>query len=70
MAELARQQVVQGLIWIIPPLLAVASVGRNSLQCCLTLSDRARGALSGALLLMVLKALAERPDRAFLYFNF
>lgn len=69
-AELARQQVVQGLIWIIPPLLAVASVGRNSLQCCLTLSDRARGALSGALLLMVLKALAERPDRAFLYFNF
>jgi hypothetical protein len=29
-----------------------------------------RGLFSGVLLFLVLKALTERPDRAFLYFNF
>lgn len=70
LTELARQQVVHCLIWVIPPLLLIATIGRNSLQWCLRLGDRARGAVSGVLMLMVLKALAERPDRAFLYFNF
>jgi hypothetical protein len=34
------------------------------------LSPGRRGMLSGVLLFMVFKTLAERPDRAFLYFNF
>lgn len=70
LTELVQQQVIGGLIWVIPPLLVLATLGRNSLQCCLSLGDRARGAVCVALMLMVLKALAERPDRAFLYFNF
>lgn len=68
--EIARQQITAGLPWVIPPLLLIAAAGRSSLQGCLRLGNVARGMVCGILILCVLKALSERPDRAFLYFNF
>lgn len=70
LAEVSRLQVNHALPWLLPPLLAVAVLGRTSLRCCLVLSSWQRGALATTLAVLVLKALAERPDRAFLYFNF
>lgn len=68
--ELSRLDVRASLPWILPLLLAIAIYGKTSLQFCLRINDWQRGALIATLLLMVLKTLAERPDRAFLYFNF
>lgn len=68
--ELAALEVRAGLPWLIPPLVLLAAWGPASLQYCLRSSTLVRGLISATVLLAVLKALAARPDRAFLYFNF
>lgn len=68
--ELPRLELVTSLPWALPVLLVLSMYGRTALQHCLALRDGARGLLAGGLLILVLKTLAERPDRAFLYFNF
>jgi len=50
--------------------LALALVAPGSRQLGERFSPLMRGLFSGVLLMMVLKTLTERPDRAFLYFNF
>ena len=50
--------------------LALALLAPDSRQLGERFSPLMRGLFSGALLIMVLKTLTERPDRAFLYFNF
>lgn len=56
--------------WLAAAALLLACTAPASQQLLPRLSPLARGMLSAPLIWMVLKALAERPDRAFLYFNF
>ena len=70
LSELAQLRVGATLPWLLPPLLAVATLGPSSISASLRLAAWQRGAVAAVLLTLVLKTLAERPDRAFLYFNF
>ena len=70
LTEVARLDVRAALPWVLPPLLMLAAYGPTALRLCLRLNHQLRGMVVGAGLLLVLKTLAERPDRAFLYFNF
>jgi alginate O-acetyltransferase complex protein AlgI len=56
--------------WLALAALMLACSAPASHRLLARLSPFGRGLLAAPLLLMVLKALAERPDRAFLYFNF
>ncbi|WP_338126391.1 MBOAT family O-acyltransferase [Pseudomonas luteola] len=70
MSELFRLQIIEGLWFAAPFLLLCTLVAPRGLPFALWLSPLWRGLVSSVLLLMVLKALIAKPDRAFLYFNF
>lgn len=68
--ELTTMRIVQSLPWVSLALLALALSTPGSRRLCLRLGSWGRGLLVGTGLLLVLKAIAGEPDRAFLYFNF
>jgi len=70
LVEAAALHLDQALWLAAPLLLVVCVVTPRALNIALRLSPFWRGLVCTLLLLMVVKAMLARPDRAFLYFNF